>query len=415
MSVYNMDSRYCTEHAIFPLTDQERGACEAALHLSQHTKIELLPNVHINERMELSGFHFEAAGCDMANVLPIPTNLFDCIVAYEILSETSSNFNGNVLHILQNMDVYKTKLANLITELQANTTNVPSFACMQDDNDEEALNPDELVFCKHVCDRQVWDEQLPKKMGLFHAFVRPHTKDCIEHKLYIVLSGSLQFLDEEFFRIWQDCNTYTTCEQLLESEELQWLRSATLRNHNRVAARVADALGLRVRCFIDTDDPTNKKRSAHPTTITMKNDIHIDLSSRRVHMVDAGCFLHNSVNGILHELHASEGFWIFCGPVDHASYNCFGTIFNHHKDVSSFPTTTFRYHDQFPQRGTIVSSHHASESTKDTIYELKVPTQVATLFPDESYMKRAESLGYNRNQMVVSLMPVLQYVSEKAF
>jgi hypothetical protein len=113
-----MDSRCCTQHTIFPLTDQERGACEAALHLSQHTKIELLPNVHINERLELSGFHFEAAGCDMANVLPIPTNLFDCIVAYEILSETSSNFNGNVLHTLQNMDEYKKRCVTGIVSVQ---------------------------------------------------------------------------------------------------------------------------------------------------------------------------------------------------------------------------------------------------------------------------------------------------------
>jgi hypothetical protein len=65
-----MDARCCIQHAIYPLSEQERGACDAALHLSQHTKIELLPNVHINERLELSGFHFEAAGCDMAHVLP---------------------------------------------------------------------------------------------------------------------------------------------------------------------------------------------------------------------------------------------------------------------------------------------------------------------------------------------------------
>jgi hypothetical protein len=56
-------------------------------------KIELLPNVHINERLELSGFKFECAGCD---------------VAYEILNETSSNFNDKILHVLQNMDEYKT-------------------------------------------------------------------------------------------------------------------------------------------------------------------------------------------------------------------------------------------------------------------------------------------------------------------
>jgi hypothetical protein len=96
-----MDARCCTRHSIFPLSEQERGACDAALHLSQHTKIELLPNVHINERLELSGYHFEAAGCDLANVLPMPTNLFDCIVAYEVISsEHNMNFNDKVLHVL---------------------------------------------------------------------------------------------------------------------------------------------------------------------------------------------------------------------------------------------------------------------------------------------------------------------------
>ena len=145
-----MESRCCAENTIFPLTDNERGACDAALHLSQHTKIELFPNVHINERMELSGFHFESAGCDMANVLPIPTNLFDCIVAYEVINEQNMNFNDKVLHILQNMEDYKTKLAALINELKVNTANVPAFSCMVDDNDEESLNDDELVFSKNT-------------------------------------------------------------------------------------------------------------------------------------------------------------------------------------------------------------------------------------------------------------------------
>ena len=396
------------------MTDQERSSCDAALHLSQHTKIELLPNVHINEKMELSGFHFEAAGCDMAQVLPIPTNLFDCIVAYEVVNEQSMNFNEKVIHILMNLQEYKDKLATLMAELQANTTNVPSFQCMPDDDEDQNFKEDELIFAKQSCDRQVWDDQPPAKVGLFHAYIRPHTKDHIEHRLFIVCAGSLPFLDEEFFRLWQDTNAYTSCEQLIESEEIQYLRDATLRNHNRVAARVADALGLNVRCFIDTECPSGQKRSAHPTTITQKSDITIDINTRRVHMVDGGCFLQNSVNGVLHEMHAAEGHWIFCGPPDHCSYNVFGTIFDYPGNMTCFPTTTFRFHQQFPPRGTVVQSQHASES-KDIIYELKVPTQSATLVPDESYMKSVESLGYNRNQMVVSLMPVIQYVSERAF
>ncbi len=362
-----MDSRCCTQHTIFPLTDQERGACEAALHLSQHTKIELLPNVHINERMELSGFHFEVAGCDMANVLPIPSNLFDCIVTYEILNDTSSNFNSTVLNILQNMDEYKTKLAALMKELQSNTTNVSVFHCMPEDNEDENLKQDELIFAKHSCDRQVWDDQCPSKVGLFHAYVRPHTKDSLEHKFFIIWSGSLPFIDEEFFRIWQDCATYTTCEQLLESEELQFLRSATLRNHNRVAARVADTLGLQVRCFIDTECPTGKKRSAHPTTITQKSDIELDVHTRRVLMVDNGCFLHKSHNGILFDMHCNEGYWLYCGPPDNASQSTFGTIFDYPGTNTCFPTSTFKYHTKFPPRGTVVSS--GVESNKDTLYE----------------------------------------------
>jgi hypothetical protein len=193
-----MDSRCCTRHSIFPLSDQERGACDAALHLSQHTKIELLPNVHINERMELSGFHFETTGCDMTNVLPITSNLFDCIVAYEVSNETHASFNDKVMHVLQNIDEYKQKLDTLMTELKGNTAHVPAFSCMVDDDDDEAHNDDELIFAKNSCDREVWDEQVPRKVGLYHAFVRPHTKDSIDHKLFIVVSTSLPFLDEEF-------------------------------------------------------------------------------------------------------------------------------------------------------------------------------------------------------------------------
>jgi hypothetical protein len=409
-----MDSRCCAQYTIFPLRDNERSACDAALHLSQHTNIELLPNVHINEKSELSGFHFDCDGCDMASVLPIPSNLFDCMIAYEINNDVDASFNAKILHILQNMEEYKQKLNTIIQELKSNTGRVPTFACMPDD-DDEACNEEELVFVKNTSDREVWDEQLPRKIGLYHAFVRPNTKDSINHKLFIVCSGALPFLDEEFQRLWQDCAAFTTCEKLLESEEIKWFRSCTLRNHNRVAARIADALGLPVRVFIDTEDPTGKKRTAHPTTITMRSDIQIDQSTRRVHVVDGGCFLQNSSNGVLFELHSTEGFWIWSGPTDHASYNTFGSVFDFSKDMQCFPTCTLKYHEQFPARGTCVITQNGGDSSKDTIYERKEPILCETLFPDESFMRMCEKLGFNRNLEIVRLMPLLQYVSERAF
>jgi hypothetical protein len=173
-------------------------------------------------------------------------------------------------------------------------------------------------------------------------------------------------------------------------------------------------MGLQVRLFIDTDDPTNQRRSAHPSTITMQSDIEYDTQTRRVHMVDGGCFLHKSQNGVLYELHQSEGFWIFCGPPDTASYNAMGTIFDFHGSNTCFPTSTVKYHSKFPERGTVVSSIHGCDS-KDTIYERKEPVEVHTLFPCESFMRKVESLGYNRNHGCVSLMPLVQYVSADSF
>ena len=335
-------------------------------------------------------------------------------MAYEVNNDSYKSFNDKVLHILLNMEEYKQKLNTLIEELKSNTAKVSSFSCMVDDNDDETCKEDELVFVKNTCDREVWDEQLPRKVGLYHAFVRPHTKDSIEHKLFIVVSGSLAFLDEEFHRLWQDCSTFTTCEQLLESEELQWFRSATLRNNNRVAARVADALGLPVRCFIDTEDPTGQKRSAHPTTMTMARDIEMDQTTRRVHLVDGGCFLHKSMNGVLFEMHASEGFWLFSGPADHASYNTYGSIFNFQKDMTCFPTSTLKYHQKFPARGTVVCTMHGSEKHTDKIFERTDATEIETLFPDENFMRKCETLGFNRNNAIVSLIPLLVYISEKS-
>ena len=260
----------------------------------------------------------------------------------------------------------------------------------------------------------MWDDQLPRKIGLYHAFARPHTKDSIDHKLFLIISGSLKFLDEEFHRLWQDCAGFTTCQELLESEELQWINDATLRNHNRVAARVADKLGLHVRMFIDSEDPTGKKRSAHPMTMTMRSDIDFDHHTRRVHIVDNGCFLNKSLNGVLYQMHSSEGYWLFQGPPDNASYNVFGTIFDYHGDFTCFPTSTIRFHDKFQPRGTVVCTTHGQQAN-DTIFEQKEVIQVCTQFPDESFMRKAESLGFNRNHEIVRLMPLIQYVSEQSF
>jgi hypothetical protein len=139
--------------------------------------------------------------------------------------------------------------------------------------------------------------------------------------------------------------------------------------------------------------------------MTMKSDIDIDLTTRRVHLVDGGCFLHKSMNGVLFEMHVREDFWLFTGPADHASYNTYGSIFNFQKDMTCFPTSTLKYHEKFLGRGTVFCTLHGGERHTDKIFERVQVTEIKTLFPDENFMRKCEALGFNRNNAIVSLIP----------
>jgi hypothetical protein len=112
-------------------------------------------------------------------------------------------------------------------------------------------------------------------------------------------------------------------------------------------------------------------------------------------------------------MHCNEGYWIWSGPPDTASQNTFGTIFDYPGTNTCFPTTTLKYNNKFPARGTFVSS--VVQSNKDTLYERAEQAQIDTLFPTENFMKVCERLGFNRNHDIIHLMPVLKYVSESAF
>jgi hypothetical protein len=159
---------------------------------------------------------------------------------------------------------------------------------------------------------------------------------------------------------------------------------------------------------IDTEDPSKTRRAAHPTTVTFQHDIYLDSSRNSVHVVNGGCFLEKSQNGVLFEMHAGEGFWLFQGPTDNASGNSYGTVFNSSAQGSCFPTTTVRYHDKFAGRGAVVSSARAGNRT--LVCADDDCGEHLSLFPEEQFLRKCESLGFNRNSPVISLMPLLAFV-----
>lgn len=363
----------------------------------------------MNEGLELCGFHFTCNASDSASVMPIPKTLFACTAMYEVRATDEACFNTSVLRLLSDRDACRASLATLVATMSAtDCEHAPSFECMPDDDEVEAIEGVMSFLAHDRSDRRVWTEQLPSKVGVYHAFVRKNTKDRIEHKLFIVVSGSLPFVDDEMYRLWQDSCTNTTCAQFVCADETQWLRAATVRNHNRVAAIVSEALQLPLTCVIDMEDPTKTRRAAHPTTVTFQHDIYLDSSRNAVHVVNSGCFLDKSQNGVLFEMHAGEGFWLFPGPTDNASGYSYGTVFNSSLPGSCFPTTTVRYHEKFAGRGAVVSSVRGTNPA--LLCADDDCDEHVSLFPEEAFLKRCEALGFNRNSPVISLMPVLAFV-----
>ena len=402
-------ARVDTSTATFRLSPLESDAVHTVVEASQQTHVKLLPNHHMNEGLELAGFHFTCNASDSASVMPIPKTLFACTVMYEVRAADEARVNPSVLRLRSDREAGRASLAALVAAMSAtDCEHAPSFDCMADDDELEAIEGVMSFLAHDRSDRRVWTEQLPSKVGVYHAFVRKNTKDRIEHKLFIVVSGSLPFVDDEMFRLWQDSCTSTTCAQFVCAEETQWLRAATVRNHNRVAALVSAALNLPLTCVIDTEDPTKTRRAAHPTTVTFQHDIYLDNSRNAVHVVNCGCFLDKSQNGVLFEMHAGEGFWLFQGPTDNASGNSYGTVFNASAPGSCFPSATVLYHEKFAGRGAVVSSVRGANRV--LLCEDDDGEEHLSLFPEETFLQRCEALGFNRNSPVISLMPLLAFV-----
>jgi hypothetical protein len=398
--------------ATFRLSALEIGASETVVAGSQQTHLKLLPNHHMNEELELAGFHFTCNASDLASVMPVPKTLFACTAMYEVRASEGSAFNACVLHVLAKQEETRAALEGVVARLRGHECReAPGFDCIADEAEDERVEG-VLSFLTHCrTDRRTWAEQVPSKVGLYHAFVRKSTKDRMEHKLFIIVSGSLAHADEELFRAWQDSCTNTTCAQFVSAEETEWLRAASVRNLNRVAAMVAEALELPVMCVIDTEDPTRTKRAAHPTTVTFENDILLDTDRNCVHLVNGGCFVERSENGVLFRMNSSEGYWLFCGPTDNASGQPYGSVFNSSERSSCFPTKTVQYNDKFAARGAVVSCKRSDNAM--LLYDEEDTGVYVSLFPEEQFLRNCTALGFNRNNGIIHLMPILTYASQK--
>lgn len=359
--VHNVDTQFAGRL----LTVGEQDAARNAVKNSQHTHIQLMPNHALDEDSDLQGFVFRCAQDESSACLPMPRDMFRMITVYECESEVGAgNMCADAIRIVNNIDFYNDLLKQYTEELLMTCDNNALFDCVPETDITDDDNIDRYE------DQRAWSEVIPSRMGVFHSYLRSHAQETRTHKLFIVVQGAQTKAAEALHTLWSDIGNRYTAKDFVESEEVLWLRQATLRNHQRVAARIAEIFQLTITQSVDALSP-GREPVGLPSLQTPINDIQLDMTLKTVSVTNKCAFLQHSGNGMVMEMCSSEGVWIFHGPKDNTNYNAYGGRFEHMPDAVAFPTSTVQFHELFPSamRSNVVRQRIAAASTRKAVVE----------------------------------------------
>lgn len=402
----------CLKYKHHALTSDELDSCDNILNKTRHSKLSVLPNHSINRRQEMNGFFFECHANDQATVLPMPKHLFDVTAIYEVCTQNSSGgLNVDAIKISEHLSQYSEILTGVIKELKSRQHEEIDFDCIQENDTQHVEN--ESYMKRHLIDRdaRVWCESIPDTVGIYHAFLRTNANESRKHKLYIVVKGNLATASQNFYNFWEDCREHVSCKDIVESEEIEWLKRNTLRNHNRLALKIAQSMKLNVMKIIDIDhaDEQQSHHMALPSTFTFNQDLDIIYDTDKIRYSSECCFLDKQNNGVLYHVSPREGFWLFCGPYDHSESNTFGGNFRDTATMNMFPTSTVQYHKFYPCQAAQNSIYGVIGEKDENIITDSVSAE-HYLFPDDHLLNICQELGFDRNDEIVNLMPLITFV-----
>ena len=152
-------------------------------------------------------------------------------------------------------------------------------------------------------------------------------------------------------------------------------------------------------------------------SVTFAHDCRAD--DGQVLFANNAAFVQDTRNGHALDLFANEGLWVFHGPADPSGANAFGCEFRHRRQALALPANTLRVPpgraaprgvstvDVEPARlpANICVGRGALEGDEGA-----EPAPAFTQqFPDEGFMACMSKLGFERDDGVLHLMPLLVY------
>ena len=213
------------------------------------------------------------------------------------------------------------------------------------------------------------------------------------------MSGGCSKCSDAFYNLMLDVGSTATVQDVIESEEVWWLRKACQRARCMIAQQVAERFGVKIKTHKDIHSYEDISVGI-PTVDTIEFDIV--QRDGLVHLYNACTDTSTVQNGVLCNMNAAEGYWLFKGaPRSSSRCTSYGGMFNSAAGV--FPTRAPHYS---PSMGNM--SHLQCKDNKLVVRNTTKP-QADTVNQcfDETFMRNLETMGWNRDHGVVELFPII--------
>jgi hypothetical protein len=427
----NLDSRIRVLAANHPMSPDECDVYHSLVESMENSSIDAMPNHCISENGTMQGFRYTCSASDKSHCLPMHRKMFFRTSMVECKTGGSDYSNNEALELISQQPIVKKRLLDLMKSIyEESIGSEASFSCMPDNTDDMEANHHQKAIVGSYMSRKTadcidWKPELPESVGLYHAYVRGFNRDQRSHKLFIVVSGGCDRICDSYFNLSLDVGDHMTCKEIFDSEETCYLKKVNQRNNAKIALKIAQAFSLSISTSVDpySYEPSE---TACITSETLHYDI-ISCGFNRYSLMNRCVDTSSCRNGILFDMHAEEGVWVFKGPLQTSSTSMpYGGAFGDRNFSTCFPTCTYTLHPTYswmcdPVKSSpctvkpcIVSQHlnpaicyidsSCDEISKSTYNNHKCSKST---YVDETYVNNLQQYHHwNRDNGIVELIPI---------
>jgi hypothetical protein len=370
-----------TRFSLFDLSKDEKMTCESLTQVDG-TSITVMPTHHINDLGSFTGFRFECVNATRGDLLPISRHMFHGTTMVECNIP-----EGDILQLMLNLTRNREKMYHFLQKVESDCVQA-TLNCIPE-NQGVLANPG---LC--TVDSMNWSAELPDRIGIYHSYTRGNSRDVRSHKLFLVCTGGLMKASDEFCNLLIDIGQQCTALEVCQSEETWWLRKACQRARCRLLKLLADAFEIPVPYLSDMQS-YGTHQVVIPTTDTVFHDI-MPMSNNKIGIYNTCVDTTKNMNGILCNMHPSEGVWLFKGAYRGQGYgSMFGT-----QDVCGV----------FPVNAPSIKRPQSISTVDSTcVVRLREPKEKRGYYMnfDENYFKVLENMQWNRDNGYEILMPII--------